>query len=578
MIRRRHLLGLLALSMRPVMPHRAFAQPPYPNRPLRLVIPFPPGGGYDAPPRALPRSQFSSRNSEATTSPPFNMLPWSPFVTGPAWISAPLSSRGPGTVTGRSGQRSGHQTPMRRTIGASEHRRKCASRKQGGADEASPQGDPERRAIRFRDQREETIMELCRSALRRLGAALIIGLGFISGASAQSGNPIRIGMSLALTGAGAAPSKVINTALEIWRDDVNAKGGLLGRPVELVVYDDQSAPANVPNIYTKLITVDKVDLLLGPYGTNFVAPAMPTIIQNNKLTISFTAIGINDKFHYPKYFSMVSVGPEGVDSFSIGFFDMAAAQQPQPQTVAILAADAEFAQSAAAGARNQIKRHGFKLVYDQSYPPNTTDFAPVVRAVRATNPDIVYIGAYPPDNVGIIRAANEIGLAPKMMGGAMIGMLVTPMKVQLGPIANGLITGENFAAAMTKQIAGATDFLTRYGEKAVAARIDPFGFAWGPFAYSAGQVLAQAVTETKSLDHDKLAEYMHKASFKTVSGDFSFGKDGEWSKSRMFWTQVQNAQPNNLDQFRDGTAQPIVWPPEARTGTLIYPYEKARQK
>ncbi len=181
-------------------------------------------------------------------------------------------------------------------------------------------------------------MELCRSALRRLGAALIIGLGFISGASAQSGNPIRVGMSLALTGAGAAPSKVINTALEIWRDDVNAKGGLLGRPVELVVYDDQSAPANVPNIYTKLITVDKVDLLLGPYGTNFVAPAMPTIIQNNKMTISFTAIGINDKFHYSKYFSMVSVGPEGVNAFSIGFFDLAAAQTPKPQTVAILAA------------------------------------------------------------------------------------------------------------------------------------------------------------------------------------------------------------------------------------------------
>jgi branched-chain amino acid transport system substrate-binding protein len=421
-------------------------------------------------------------------------------------------------------------------------------------------------------------MGLTSNVLRSLGAALIIGLGLFSGAFAQGGNPIRIGMSLALTGAGAAPSKVINTALDIWRDDINAKGGLIGRPVELVIYDDQSSPPNVPNIYTKLITVDKVDLLLGPYGTNFVAPAMPAIIQNNKMTMSFTAIGINDKFHYPKYFSMVSVGPEGIDSFSIGFFDMAESQQPRPQTVAILAADAEFAQSAAAGARNQIKKHGFKLVYDQSYPPSTTDFAPVVRAVRATNPDIVYIGAYPPDNVGIIRAANEIGLTPKMMGGAMIGMLVTPIKVQLGPIANGLITGENFAAASSKQIAGAADFLARYSERATAARIDPLGFAWGPFAYSAGQVLAQAVTQTKSLDHDKLADYLHKASFKTVSGDFSFGKDGEWSVARMFWTQVQNAQPNNLDQFRHGSVQPIVWPPEARTGTLIYPYESARQK
>jgi len=165
-----------------------------------------------------------------------------------------------------------------------------------------------------------------------------------------------------------------------------------------------------------------------------------------------------------------------------------------------------------------------------------------------------------------------------MMGGAMIGMLVTPIKVQLGPIANGLIVGENFAAASAPRIPGSADFLKRYGAKAAAAGIDPLGFAWGPFAYSAGQVLAQAVTETKSLDQDKLAAYLHKASFKTVSGDFSFGKDGEWSKSRMVWTQVQNAQPNNLDQFREGKVQPIVWPLSDKTGNLIYPYGNARKK
>src|SRR5204863_2589931 len=128
----------------------------------------------------------------------------------------------------------------------------------------------------------------------RAGVALAAGL-LLAGA-AQAADPIKVGMSLALTGAGASPSKVINTALEIWRDDVNAKGGLLGRPVEPVIYDDQSTPANVPGLYTKLITVDKVDLLIGPYATNFVAPAMPTIIQNKKLTISFTAIGINREF------------------------------------------------------------------------------------------------------------------------------------------------------------------------------------------------------------------------------------------------------------------------------------------
>src|SRR5262245_33825135 len=196
-------------------------------------------------------------------------------------------------------------------IAASADRRTCTNRIKGSADAASSQRNPERRAKTLVGYKGGNIMELCRNALRILGTALIIGLGFISVASAQSRNPIRIGMSLALTGAGAAPSKVINTALEMWRDDVNTKGGLLGRPVELVVYDDQSTPGNVPGIYTKLITLDKVDLLLGPYGTNFVAPAMPAIMAHNKMTISFTAIGINDKFKYDKYFSMVSVGPDG---------------------------------------------------------------------------------------------------------------------------------------------------------------------------------------------------------------------------------------------------------------------------
>jgi branched-chain amino acid transport system substrate-binding protein len=418
----------------------------------------------------------------------------------------------------------------------------------------------------------------CWNGLRTFAAALMVGLFALTGAAAQSGNPIKVGISLALTGAGAAPSKVIQTALEIWRDDVNAKGGLLGRPVQLVILDDQSTPANVPNIYTKLITVDKVDLLLGPYGTNFVAPAMPAIIQHNKLTISFTAIGINRHFNYDKYFSMVSVGPEGVNAFSKGFFELAASLTPKPQTVAILAADAEFARSCADGAREELKKHGFKVVYDQSYPPPTTDFAPVMRAVQASNADIVYLGAYPPDSVGLIRAANEIGLSPKLMGGALIGQLVTPIKVQLGPIQNGLVIGENFAAAMASQSAAAADFLKRYSAKASAAGVDPLGFAWGPFAYGAGQVLAQAVTETKSLDHNKLGEYMHKASFKTVAGDFSFAKDGEWTKSRQVWTQFQNVQPNNLDQFRDGKVQPIVWPPDMKTGNVIYPYAEARKK
>jgi branched-chain amino acid transport system substrate-binding protein len=418
------------------------------------------------------------------------------------------------------------------------------------------------------------------NVLRTVAAMLSAGLLYLSGAPSptQAADPIKVGVSLAQSGAGAPAGKMLLAALEMWRDDVNAKGGLLGRQIELISYDDQSNPANVPGIYTKLIAVDKADLLLGPYGTNFVAPAMPTIIQNNKMTISFTAIGINRQFNYPKYFSMVPVGPDGVNAFSKGFFTVAAAQNPKPQTVAILAADAEFARGAADGAREELKKHGLKIVYDQTYPPNTTDFAPVIRAVQATNPDIFYIGAYPPDSVGIVRAANEIGLNPKMMGGAMIGMLITPFKVQLGPITNGLVIAESFAPSPKLQFPGLDDVLKRYQAKAPELKTDPLGYAFVPFGYAAGQVIAQAVTETKGLDHDKLATYLHSHSFKTVVGEISFDKDGEWSKPRQLLTQFQNVEPGNLNQFRDGSKQPILWPPEYKSGDLIYPYADARKK
>jgi branched-chain amino acid transport system substrate-binding protein len=412
-----------------------------------------------------------------------------------------------------------------------------------------------------------------------LGAAAALAAAWLPmAAPANAADPIKVGMSLALTGTGAPAGKMLQAAIEIWRDDVNAKGGLLGRPVEIIVYDDQSNPAMVPNLYTKLISVDKADLLLGPYGTNFVAPAMPTIIQNKKMLISYTAIGINDNYHYDKYFSMVPVGSDGVNAFSKGFFEIAAKQNPKPQTVAIIAADAEFAQAAAKGAREELKKHGMKLVYDKSYPPSTTDFTPVMRAVQAANADIVYAGAYPADSVGLVRAANEIGLIPKLFGGALIGQLVTPIKANLGPIQNGIVITESFVPSPKLNFPGLDDLMKRYQAKAAELKTDPIGFAFVPFGYTNGQILDQAVTATKSLDHDVLAKYLHSHTFKTVVGDIEFGKDGEWDKPRMVVTQFQNIEPNNVEQFKSGAKQPILWPDDYKTGEMIYPYENARKK
>jgi branched-chain amino acid transport system substrate-binding protein len=394
---------------------------------------------------------------------------------------------------------------------------------------------------------------------------------------ARAADPIKVGFSMALTGGVAQNGKQLIIALELWRDDVNAHGGLLGRPVELVYYDDQSNPGNVPGIYTKLISVDKVDLLLGPYATNMAAAAVPVIMEHNMTTISMLAIGVNRHFNYARYFDMIPVGPEGTKAFSRGFFELAAAQNPKPQTVALIAGDAEFSKTAVDGARENVTAYGFKIVYDQSYPPSTTDFAPVVRAVQAANPDIVFVAAYPPDTVGIVRAASEIGLTPKMFGGTMIGLLITPIKLQLGPILDGIVIMQSFVPAPPFDFPGVADVLKRYREQAAGQKIDPFGHAFVPFGYAAGQVLAQAVDGTGSLDHAKIADYIHAHTFHTVVGDISYNKAGEWSKARNVFTQFQNVTAGDLDQFGNGKVEPILWPPEFKTGTLIYPYADAKK-
>jgi branched-chain amino acid transport system substrate-binding protein len=396
-------------------------------------------------------------------------------------------------------------------------------------------------------------------------------------APARAADPIKVGFSMALTGSVAQNGKQLIMALELWRDDINASGGLLGRPVELVYYDDQSNPSNVPGIYTKLITVDKVDLLLGPYATNMAAAAVPVIMQHNMTTISILAVDVNRHFHYSRYFDMIPVGPEGTRAFSKGFFALAATQKPRPQTVAIVSADAEFSKTSADGARENANAEGFKIIYDQSYPPSTTDFAPVMRAVQAANPDIVFVAAYPPDTVGIVRAAAEIGLTPKMFGGTMIGLLITPIKMQLGPLLDGIVIMESFVPAPSFNFPGVTGVLKRYQAKAAGEKIDPIGYAFVPFGYAAGQVLAQAVETTRSLDQAKLADYIHRHSFYTVVGEINYTPDGAWAQPRTLFTQFQNVAAGNIDQFRDGSVQPILWPPQYKSGSLIYPYATAKK-
>jgi branched-chain amino acid transport system substrate-binding protein len=421
-----------------------------------------------------------------------------------------------------------------------------------------------------------------RGRLHRLAAGaaglLLIAVAAIAPVRAMAAESVKIGFSMPLTGALAANGKQILVAMEIWREETNAKGGLLGRRVDFVYYDNQSNPPNVPAIYTKLLDVDKVDLIIGPYATNLIAAAMPVLMERNMVTIGILGVAVNNEFRYPKYFSMIGAGPQPKLAFSDGFFAVAMAQDPKPRTVAIVGADAEFAKASTDGARENARKVGLQIVYDRSYPPGMTDLLPVARAVQATNPDIVYVASYPLDTIGIVRAAHEIGFKPKIFGGNMVGFLATPFKMQLGPLLNGMIsTADTFIPARSLDFPGAQDLFRKYQARAASQGVDPLGYNYAPYGYAALQVLAQAVEATKVLNQDKIADYIHAQGFETVVGTIAFGPGGEWTKPRVLVSQFQNVTGNDIDQFKDMTKQIILWPEEYRTGSLIYPFAAAQR-
>ena len=421
----------------------------------------------------------------------------------------------------------------------------------------------------FRSTFGSTFCKTLATAALALAAAATLALP----AAAQE---IKIGYSMAMTGGLGPNGQSALLAQKIWEEDINAKGGLIGRPVKLIYYDDQTNPSTVPGIYAKLLDVDKVDLIIGGYGTNMLAPAMPFVIQRKKLFIGLLGLGVNAEFNYANYFVMIPSGPEPKPSFTKGFIDAAMAQDPKPQTIAIVAADAEFARNGADGARENAGKSGIKIVYDKNYPPATTDFAPIIRAIAATNPDVVVICSYPPDSVGMVRAINEIGFKPKMIGGGMVGLQNTSIKTQLGPLLNGITNYDFWLPVPKMDFPGVADLMKKYQAKAGEAKVDSLGYYMAPQAYAQMQVLQQAVEATKSLDDQKLADYIRATTFKTVLGDVKFGKGGEWAQSRVLQVQFQNIKSNDVSQFKDISSQVVISPAAVESGKVIYPYEKAK--
>lgn len=402
-----------------------------------------------------------------------------------------------------------------------------------------------------------------------VAAAFVLSAPIATTAQAQDKDPIKVGFSMALTGALAGGGQQSLVGIQLWAEDVNKAGGLLGRPVELVFYDDQTNPKNVPGIYSKLLDVDKVDLIISGYGTNLIAPAMPIAIEREMVFMGLFGMNNNEKWEYEKYFQILPAGPDPAVGFSQYWFE--AVEKFNPKTIAVIAADAEFAQNLKKGAVENAKKMGLEIVYEENYNPRTPDFTPILRAANAKKPDVIYIASYPNGSAGMVRALAEVGTDAKAVGGGMVGLQFAGIMAGLGPMLNGITNYDFFVPEPTMNLyPGASDLIARYQAKVKAEnlKVDALGYYLVPWSYAYADILGQAVNAVGSLDQDAIADYIRENKFTTVVGDVKFGKNGEWDQSRTLVVQYQGIENNDLDQFAKAGTRKILNPADISTGEI----------
>ena len=389
--------------------------------------------------------------------------------------------------------------------------------------------------------------------------------------------PLKIGFSMALTGPLAGGGKQALVAMEMWADDINAKGGLLGCPVELVYYDDQTKASTVPGIYAKLLDVDKVDFVVSGYGTNLIAPAMPLVKQRDIVFMGLFGMDNNKKWKHDKYFQILPSGPDPAVDFSSAWFETIMQMDPKPKSIAFVAADAEFARNLKGGAEVNAKRLGMKVTYNKNYKPGTPDFTPIMRAINATNPDVIYVAAYPAGAAGMVRAVSEVGTKAVAFGGGMVGLQFSGIMKGLGPKLNGILNYDFYVPEPNMNLyPGVVDLLKRYQKVAPARKVDPMGWYLAPWSYAYLQILGDAIKAVGKKDHAAIAKYIHATEFNTVVGKVEFGKNGEWKKGRTLTVQWQNIKKqNDLAQFAQPGIRKIMAPAAFATGK-VKPFNSLR--
>jgi branched-chain amino acid transport system substrate-binding protein len=390
------------------------------------------------------------------------------------------------------------------------------------------------------------ILSLPMKAWRCFFLALAISSAQLVTQGALAAEPIRVGVTASLTGAYAVPGSNLLAGLKMWAHDVNARGALLGREVEIVSYDDQSDPATSARLYEKLISDDRVDLLVGPYASD----------------VTLAASDVGERHNMP----MVSGSASATEIWSRGYRNIFQVDTPADRymdlliesagnagltTIALAYANSDFPREVARGVRARAGAAGIKLVFDEEYIEDSVDFTELVLRIKATRPDLVIGGTYLNDSIAFVREAKRQNFSPKALA-FTVGPALVEFGEALGPDADGILGVVSWMRS--GNVPMSYDFSFRYKE--MTGRNAGAHAAYG---YAAGQVLEAAVRLADSLDRDAVREQLQAMKFGSLLGRYRVDDSGKQLAKETFVMQWQNGH------------RLLVLPKQLRDNQIIYP-------
>jgi branched-chain amino acid transport system substrate-binding protein len=399
---------------------------------------------------------------------------------------------------------------------------------------------------------------------------------------AQTKHPIKIGVAISLTGAWAREGELEVGGYKLWGKIINERGctfgeveklgcpgpGLLGRPVEFIVYDDKSDPSEAVKLIRKLVVSDKVDLILGPYGSatsNAIAP----LAEQYQIPIITPLANAPVIWEGKKREWFVGVLPPAWKNL---YGCLQIAKEKGAKTVAFIYSDTAFPIGATKPLVTKAKEMGIQVVLDEAYPKETADWEPIMSKAWSQKPDVILGGGYLPDSIGLVKAAKAINATPKLFG-FLVGPAISDFAKSLKSDA-AFVTGETFWEPFTKT-PGNQDFykayLREYGEPSYHAAA---GFA-------GGQILERAVKEVGSIEDKKaLRDKLYSIKTITIFGEYEVNPlghpDSGWQVGKatnlIQWQKAEGKKPLPSQVAIEGMVKQIVYPKEIRTAEVIYPF------